>query len=226
MNIDLLTKCECNCVFCDKQTVKGVESINELKDILEDFNESIIFLGGQEPFNFKDLDLLIAFLKNKAPDSKIIIKSSGCFDYKKLPRVLFEKIEIIELPLYSCSSEIHNKIMGNNQAWELLFAFVDFLKENNLQNKILFHTMVLKDNFKELFAIYDFVLDNLPDQQYFKIIYPLKNISKIEYEKIIVPQDLVIKQLFADFPEDILQNKIELINFQPSKEQIKFRNVL
>lgn len=223
MNIDLLTECNCDCLFCDKKTVKGYESIDELTDNL---NEQMIFLGGQEPFNFKDFDLLIALLKKKEPNSKIIIKSSGCFDYRKIDRSLLELIEIIELPLYSCSSARHNKIMGNDMAWQMIFDFVDFLKENDLEDKILFHTMVLKANFKELFAIYDFVSNNLPGQQYFKIIYPLQNISKIEYDKIIVPQDLVIKQLFADFPEDILRDKIELINFQPFKEQNKFRNVL
>ena len=72
----------------------------------------------------------------------------------------------------------------------------------------------------------NFISENIPEQEYFKIIYPLQNISESEYEKIIVPQDLVVKQLISDFLEDILRDKIELINFKPFKEQIKFRNVL
>lgn len=224
MNIDLATDCQSNCIFCHKQFISGYKNFEEIIRNLKSVNDNVVYLGGQEPMNFQDLDKLVTWLKQKNHQIKIVIKSSGFFK-KRFDLNFFKEIDKIELPLYSSVPEKHNKIMGNNQAWSSLMNILDFICGNKLNKKVLFHTVSLKENYYEIKEIYDLAQAKLGDLDYFKVLYPKGNIEDAAFKNINVKQDVVVKKLIGDFNPTVLKEKIELINFMPFKQQELFRGV-
>ena len=219
INIDINTECWNKCVFCSKKYSPAfdfwLEDLDELKNIfLKKINEEWdIYIWWQEPFNYSNLLKFLIFIKDNT-DKKIIIKTSWIVNLKYINKNLFNYIDIIQIPCNSLIENDFNHIYWNQEAFKNYNMFLNRLNKYHIYEKLSFHTVVLKENYKSLADILVF----LHRKFFIKklcLVYPIRPRSEIEgYYDITISRENIIN-MYESF---IRENIFELINFDKSLE--------
>lgn len=213
--IDLDIHCNNKCIFCSKNFIENfIFWISDLeilkKNILSKINEEgDIFIWWPEPFNSPILYDLLIFIKN-VTNKKIIIKTSWVLDFIDIinPRLL-SYIDKILIPINSLDRDTFNYIHWNPKAFDRYYLFIKEIKKNYSINKLVFHILILKENYNEVLKIFKFLYKNFNTKE-LVLVYPIKPLPNInEYYNITVPRKLIIER----YERFISKGIFRLVNF-------------
>lgn len=214
--IDIRTDCKNKCVFCAKTYLEEPEStvdtIDRIKsEILSKIDDKgDFYIWWAEPLNFKYIIDVIKFIKDNST-KKIIIKTSGVIEnLEYVNEELISLIDRIQVPCHSIKEKDFNNIHWNNNAYK---KYIDFLNKletiNMVRRKIIFHTLILKENYKVLPDILLYI-NRLFWVQELVLVYPISPDKELSsYYDITVSKDTVI-QMNWDFIDNWI---FKLINF-------------
>lgn len=218
--IDVDTVCNNKCIFCSKnfighfrQWINDFEllKLNILSKIEQEWD---IYIWWPEPFNSPILYDLLIYIK-KLTNKKIIIKTSWVInDIENFDYNILRYIDRIQVPINSLQRNIFNNICWNTNAFDIYNIFLNKLKNANISTKLVFHVMILKENYKEIPNILLFLHKNFYVKQ-LVLVYPIKPISNIKkYYDITISRNIITDR----YREFIDEGIFKLVNFDKELE--------
>lgn len=214
ITIDLKSNCNNKCIFCSKNywiNIGWFTDFNKIKNKILNNKNNIWYysIWWEEPFNAKELEKIILFIK-KETNKMIIIKTSWVIgDINILDKKFIELIDIIRVPIHSLNEKEFNYIYWNKNAFSKYNLFLDKIKDIGLINRVQFHTLILKENFLFLHDILIYL-----NKKFWKkelvLVYPIKPSPYINnYYSITIDKNLILTR----YKKLIDENIFKLINF-------------
>lgn len=214
ITIDLKSDCKNKCIFCSKNFWINIGWFIDFKNLKNEIlnNKNNIWyysIWWEEPFNSKELEKIILFIK-KETNKKIIIKTSWVIDdINILDKKFIELIDIIRVPIHSLKEKDFNDIYWNKNAFEKYNLFLAKIKDMKLISKLQFHTIILKENFLFLHDILIYLNKNFWKKE-LVLVYPIKASPYINnYYSITVDKNIILTR----YKKLIDENIFKLINF-------------
>lgn len=206
LTLEIISKCEGNCIFCEKVINNKFITYNmfrKLIDRMKRYNLKHVILTGGEPLLHPDIHLLIEYLVQN--DITVEILTSGFSSittlYNKIHQ--YDHSKIIWTFNYSTTNLYEFRVM-----YQLNEMYYNYLS-NNVKTIKLYNYKIGAN-----IILTKYNMDNI-----IKTLYDLKdkgitfvNIQRLidydnKYEKMLIPQDYLIKLLhniqseFKDIPE-------------------------
>lgn len=153
---NITEKCNENCKFCYRRKCED-NTLEENKKIFDNISQitigKISFCGG-EPFLYKDLFLLVKYIREKNSDIKLSITTNGkCLNDALLEETL-KYFDWISFSIDSSNADI-NKDIG--RGYEHLDKVIQLLEKCNNKIKIKVNTVANKVNKDDLENIYQII---------------------------------------------------------------------
>lgn len=132
--MDLTTRCNLRCVFCDiwknktQDTDPGLEDITRITDRLKSWlgNFQITFLGG-EPFLRKDVSGILRIVGKKGIMTSFV--TNGTLINEQLADLLaFSGVYGVNISLDSSSAQLHDRLRGISGTYDRVMTAINNLK--------------------------------------------------------------------------------------------------
>ena len=153
---NITNKCNENCKFCYRKICKD-NTLEDNKKIFDNLSKikigKITFAGG-EPLLYKDLFLLVAYIKSKNSNIKLSLTTNGKIINKQLLEKILKTFDWITFPIDSASSIINDKV-GRGEYH--LSKVIELLNSCNNKIKIKINTVANKFNLNYLDNIYNII---------------------------------------------------------------------
>jgi len=158
LTFECVSKCNMNCRFCfsywrDNNPEISSDKAKEAIQILKNQGLEAINFTGGEPLLRKDIDELIKYAKQLGLIT--ILTTNGILLKEKLGKIK-KYIDFIALPLDSDNSNVHNNMrntMAVKDHYKLIFELLDYLHKNYPKIGIKINTVVTKKNKNSIIGI-------------------------------------------------------------------------
>lgn len=152
-----------NCVFCNRKDdeEKNVD-LKELEDRilkLEDKDGKKMIIAGSNPLNHPDFFEIINFISKYFSYISTFGLPEKLQDTSYVKKLVKTNIKEISLPLYSKDPLVHDQIVGLKGNYDCTIKSIKNLKEAGI--KVFIHSLLLKQNIKEISALEVFVANKL-----------------------------------------------------------------
>lgn len=166
----ILIRLECrnNCLFCNQTPFKVLQRIlpryinlkKEEREILKDAitlkkrGIKKVKISGQDPIQYKKLPELITWLKkNGFLYVEVTTHGRDLCNKELVTKLEKAGLDGIRIPVYGSTPVIHDGITRAKGSFNETLKGLDNLKENAPHIKIILSTLILKQNFRDLFNI-------------------------------------------------------------------------
>jgi len=230
-NIDIFlafTKCKWMCKFCEKweellflprqeydifsyqrHEVCSSEELYSLyrKKDMQHYNISISWY---EPLEFLWLYTYLVYLREIFPNASITLRTSWL---ENIWQDILEIVDSLEISIYGSTPEIHNSMVWNCIAWNMLNQNIIKIKNLNILYKLHLQTIILREN-----------MEDIPDLIYFMLSFKTWNKLKVVYPYFMPKNKIsylptkkeVLRKLIISIDANVLKKSICLVNFSSS----------
>jgi MoaA/NifB/PqqE/SkfB family radical SAM enzyme len=151
-----------------------------------DLGAKVFSIGGGDPFNHKEIWIILEYLKSK--DLIVQIDTNGLALNKNDLIHLDHLIDLISLPLDGSNKEIHTTMRNNSLHFDKVIGLLDFISHNNFNYKTKINTIITKVNMKDLPYIGRLLLDYKIDIWSVYEFWPLDK-AKSAFQKYYLEED-------------------------------------
>lgn len=162
--LELRRSCNMNCCHCYLDSKGSADAslnllkLEEWKSVLKQINKKylkrIILIGG-EPLLFKDISVLISFIREEFIAIELVIYSNLTLLNDELIDVFRKNNVKIVTSLYSNKSYVHDKITGQVGSFEKTVKAIERLVLENIYVKA--NMVVMNDNYYDIDATKEFI---------------------------------------------------------------------
>ena len=225
------TQCKWNCVFCRRgeslvyfpraeyndSYYKFVYYASDSKIDYEFFqglwkqSNLKINISWNEPLSWDWLDFFITTIRNILPQAIFVLRISNTF---RICHSITKNIDRIEFSIYGPNQDIHNKVVWNRDAWNILQNNISVLKDNGLQNSIFFQTIVVKSNIHCVWETIKYItsLTTYPVKIVYPYFFPVDELLQLPQKSEI------LKEILLQIDISTLKSKCIMVNFSMSKK--------
>ena len=176
--LDISEGCDLKCLFCSRSLEDKKKRSSELKldtviialkSIYPLLKRKELCISGTEPLAYSNIVDIVRCAK-RIGFSYINIRTSGVrLVDKQLVKALFESgVNRFDLPIYGHNFALHDSIVGKTGSFEKLIKAVENLKKYS-EIEIVLHTVPLKQNYRVLHQLDEFVHNTLKIPAFLKL---------------------------------------------------------
>ncbi len=238
MQIDIylgFTSCQWNCIFCRKwdslayfprptytrdtdaylffhfSTEEEADTLFQRKFIgLTDIN-----ISWNDAISWKDLSKYIYKIRIHYPGINITLRISNT---TVLPTDYIGLFERFEFSIYGHTEDLHNMIVGSEEAWNVLHTNITLFRDAHTLNKIFFQTIFLHENIWYLSDTITYIINTTHIDNPIKIVYPYFMPTKDI--KSLPKKSEVLKKICIDIWPIIRKECCILVNFSVPQKLI------
>lgn len=164
--LELRKSCNLMCCHCymdsnpKRDTGMTLLNLKQWEDIilqLERFKPKRIILIGGEPLLFKDIDLLIEFIRSRNQDTDIILYSNLTLLTEEIITCISKNKVKVVTSIYSKSKEVHDKITKHIGSFDKTIEGIKRLRDKGVY--VQANTVIMKYNYEEVQSIQKFLYD-------------------------------------------------------------------
>jgi MoaA/NifB/PqqE/SkfB family radical SAM enzyme len=187
--IQVIRKCNQNCIFCSNPENLRELSLAEIKKIIDDFKKQgikeIIFTGGEPTIN-KDIVEIIKYATANKIISRLITNGQKICDEEFLNKLIKAGLNKIHVSFYSYKPKIQNYLSQNKDSYTNLIKSLDNLRDKPLQ--VTINTVINKYNANDLDKNVLFLIKNYPFVNHFVFNNCDPYLNRASENKHVIPK--------------------------------------
>lgn len=182
--------CNNNCIFCidkNKRAIKGKDFkliTKEIKEAKERGTTYLEFIGGEVTIRKDSLDIF-SYAKKVGFDTIALVTNGRMLSYKDYARKLLDSgVSHLVISIHGHTKTLHDKLTESEGSYEQMIKGLANLRSLGFDN-IGSNTTIVKQNYKYLPRIGQFLLDNKIYNSEFIFVDPNYGAAKDNFKKLV-----------------------------------------